>query len=359
MYKTLVLVAILTVSATLTAQQILNPKVSNITKTSVEISFNTDLPGMTNIHYMLYVGFGGYLDKVYRDETFATDHRVVLNDLLQCSSYKIIIESWLENNSLAQVGPIYFQTANNGCLETPITLEKVDVPAIAHAGDKGATLIGIKFSTAPDTKPLYSLDAILISVPFSISYFHNVKLWEMKDNKYYNEVKRENGIFYFYPHAILDSYTPTRTFILLVDIDQYAPSVKFPISTGPEYIAASSVVYGRPIPITGGASVLPFILLGVDVAVKTKAEISFSLEQNYPNPFNPTTMIKFALPQREKVSLKIFDALGREVKVLVNEVREAGEYQEILDAHDLSSGTYYYLLQVGTFRQTKKMTLLK
>lgn len=86
---------------------------------------------------------------------------------------------------------------------------------------------------------------------------------------------------------------------------------------------------------------------------------SFNLSQNYPNPFNPTTTIDFSLPERAVVSLKVFDALGREVTTLLNETREAGEHQVAFNASGLSSGAYYYTLRYGIASQTKKMILAK
>jgi len=85
----------------------------------------------------------------------------------------------------------------------------------------------------------------------------------------------------------------------------------------------------------------------------------FTLEQNYPNPFNPSTIIGFTLPVASHVSLKIFDVLGREVKTLVNENREPGEYREIFNANQLSSGLYFYQIRAGNFIQTGKMQLMK
>jgi hypothetical protein len=85
----------------------------------------------------------------------------------------------------------------------------------------------------------------------------------------------------------------------------------------------------------------------------------FSLDQNYPNPFNPTTTIKYQLPTQDYVTLKIFDVLGREVAILVNEVEEPGYKSVNFDAGKLPSGVYFYRIQAGTFVQTNKMLLMK
>lgn len=89
------------------------------------------------------------------------------------------------------------------------------------------------------------------------------------------------------------------------------------------------------------------------------APAAFKLHQNYPNPFNPTTNIEFRIANREFVSLKVFDVLGREVATLVDEVKNAGEYSVQFDASGLSSGVYYYRLQAGSHLVTKKMVLFQ
>lgn len=85
----------------------------------------------------------------------------------------------------------------------------------------------------------------------------------------------------------------------------------------------------------------------------------YELFQNYPNPFNPNSTIRFSINERVKVSLKIFDILGREISTLVNEEKAAGRYEVVFNANGLASGIYFYRLQAGNFVQTRKMILLK
>jgi hypothetical protein len=85
----------------------------------------------------------------------------------------------------------------------------------------------------------------------------------------------------------------------------------------------------------------------------------FALEQNYPNPFNPSTSIAYQLPIAGMVRLVVHDLLGREVAVLVNDTRNAGSYSVSFDASGLGSGTYLYTLSAGTFRETKRMVIVK
>ncbi|MDP1676767.1 MAG: AGE family epimerase/isomerase [Bacteroidota bacterium] len=106
---------------------------------------------------------------------------------------------------------------------------------------------------------------------------------------------------------------------------------------------------------------------------KNNSPNSFTLLQNYPNPFNPTTAISYQIPlnpplQRGNdggagrgilVSLKVYDAIGREVATLVNEVKEPGNYTVQFNGSGLSSGMYFYRIQTGNFVETKKMLLMK
>lgn len=85
----------------------------------------------------------------------------------------------------------------------------------------------------------------------------------------------------------------------------------------------------------------------------------FNLNQNYPNPFNPTTTISYSLPTNGFVTLKVYDILGKEVAMLINEEKQAGSYTTNFDASNLASGTYIYRLSAGSSVQIKKMTLIK
>jgi hypothetical protein len=85
----------------------------------------------------------------------------------------------------------------------------------------------------------------------------------------------------------------------------------------------------------------------------------YALEQNYPNPFNPTTTIRYSLKETGKVSVRVYDVMGREVKVLVDRVQGAGEYSVVMDATGLSSGVYVYQLRAGGLLLTRKMVLAK
>lgn len=103
--------------------------------------------------------------------------------------------------------------------------------------------------------------------------------------------------------------------------------------------------YGNPSGINASNSVVPD---------------DYLLGQNYPNPFNPSTRINFSVPVSSLVTLKVYDALGKEVAVLVDEYVSAGNYTtEFYASASLNSGVYFYTLNSGNFRDTKKLMLLK
>ena len=110
-----------------------------------------------------------------------------------------------------------------------------------------------------------------------------------------------------------------------------------------------------------------YIATGVNDEVSNHTPSDFLLSQNYPNPFNPSTKIKYSIPniivsetgQSQFVSLKIFDVLGKEVAVMVNEEKPAGSYDLDFNASGLPSGVYFYRLNAGSFTETKKFILMK
>ncbi len=90
------------------------------------------------------------------------------------------------------------------------------------------------------------------------------------------------------------------------------------------------------------------------------SELKFGLEQNYPNPFNPSTKFKYSVPAGVwNVKIRIFNISGEEVSVLLNEIRKGGIYEAEWNAEDYTSGCYFYEIQVGSFRDVKKMILMK
>ncbi|MCX7611268.1 MAG: T9SS type A sorting domain-containing protein, partial [Ignavibacterium sp.] len=85
----------------------------------------------------------------------------------------------------------------------------------------------------------------------------------------------------------------------------------------------------------------------------------FVLEQNYPNPFNPKTTIGYVLKERSNVKLSVYNLVGEEVAILINEPQEQGYHRVDFEAKDLPSGVYIYKLSTDNFTSVKKMVLMK
>ncbi len=97
----------------------------------------------------------------------------------------------------------------------------------------------------------------------------------------------------------------------------------------------------------------------VGIEQQVSPPIAFRLNQNFPNPFNPTTLISFRIPKEENVTLVVYDLLGREVRVLVDGIKSAGDHQVLFDASGLPTGVYIYRLRAGEFVESRKMQLVR
>ena len=119
--------------------------------------------------------------------------------------------------------------------------------------------------------------------------------------------------------------------------------------------------------IVGWDKIFDKIFSTTDVKNEDGIPKKFELNQNFPNPFNPSTEIRFSIPAPLSspfaevgfVTLKVYDVLGNEIAMLVNEEKSAGNYKVNFDASALTSGIYFYTLKTGSFVQTKKMILLR
>ena len=120
-------------------------------------------------------------------------------------------------------------------------------------------------------------------------------------------------------------------------------------------ISGANVIYYRlkQIDIDGSYSYSP------EVEVELTSPDIYSLSQNYPNPFNPSTKISYTITRNEIVNLSVYNVLGKEIAVLVNELQSPGSYAITFSADDLPGGVYFYKLETPGFTKTSKMILLK
>ncbi|RPI17286.1 MAG: T9SS C-terminal target domain-containing protein [Ignavibacteriae bacterium] len=114
-----------------------------------------------------------------------------------------------------------------------------------------------------------------------------------------------------------------------------------------------------PAPIISSGGNLTSVCLTGKQNISNEIPSSFSLSQNYPNPFNPKTIINYQLPMSNFVKLIIYDVMGKEIVTLVNEQLKSGTYEVEWNASEFPSGVYFYRLQTESFKETKRMILIK
>jgi hypothetical protein len=106
-------------------------------------------------------------------------------------------------------------------------------------------------------------------------------------------------------------------------------------------------------------NIIPISEVAAEALLRGDLPRDYALFQNYPNPFNPVTQIRYALPEAGRVRLTIYNTLGQQVARLVDLRQEAGTYSVTWDARDFASGVYYYRLEAGSFREVRKLVLMK
>jgi len=135
-----------------------------------------------------------------------------------------------------------------------------------------------------------------------------------------------------------------------------------PLNTNVYYYISATNNSSKTItkPLTAPAGYFRFTVTNTTFVNNESEQVKeYSLSQNYPNPFNPATSIRFAIPKSGFTTLKVYDAMGREIAVLVNTKLEAGNYNADFKGLNLSSGIYFYKLVSGNFSSIKKMMMIK
>ena len=140
---------------------------------------------------------------------------------------------------------------------------------------------------------------------------------------------------------------------LLVEMDGQVRDTKIDIGAD-EYSTAAALI----VPMTATTTGPRTTTTGVNDGFKS-GDLNFKLMQNYPNPFNPSTTIRYSIPQRGNVTLKVYNSLGKQVKELINQEQPQGTYQVKFDASSLASGVYFSTLQFNGLTATQKLILMK
>jgi len=194
-----------------------------------------------------------------------------------------------------------------------------------------------------------------------------------------NQGQNWNGISSNLPDAPINAIAvdPQRPNILFVGTDLGA---YFSINTGQSWQYLSSAlplvsVYDMKVHDTANYLAIGTharsmyklnlsLITGVETDQNQSLTQTFQLKQNYPNPFNPTTTIPYTIGQQSRVKLTIYNALGQEVRTLLNEEKPTGQYQVSWDGRDnqgkmAAAGVYVYRLEAGDFSQSRQLTFLK
>lgn len=171
-----------------------------------------------------------------------------------------------------------------------------------------------------------------------------------------------NDVMHYYPN------TPTNVFICAMDVGVFMTNNNgaswIELANGLPNTVAMHLDYNtksnRLTIGTHGRGAYRLTAPLVNVSnISSNIPDNYSLSQNYPNPFNPITKIKYTIKHSGIVTLKVYDALGRNVSTLVNQTQSPGTYEAIFDASNLTSGIYFYKLETGNYAETKKMMILK
>ena len=209
-----------------------------------------------------------------------------------------------------------------------------------------------------DTKPLLS-DTPFVNIHYkpstTVAQF-NLQIWEILPDGSGDLITRANYTernitpniirqLYFYGTASAHTFkTGNRIRVIITNLDNltYDSFLRTNPYVLPSLKKAKNVIYMNPYnPTYVQLPLIGFVPIGIQ-PISSNVPSEFSLQQNYPNPFNPTTNIKFNIPKRDNVTLKVFNILGKEVATLVKENLKAGTYEVKFDGGNLSSGIYFY-----------------
>jgi mannose/cellobiose epimerase-like protein (N-acyl-D-glucosamine 2-epimerase family) len=186
----------------------------------------------------------------------------------------------------------------------------------------------------------------------------------------------ETGYYvYLYGNLLMNKTPATLYYYFIPDVVEKHYAMNPLTCTDPRIVIASVMQDGAEYPLVdksnriitvpagaGGKFAVTYAIAGAtDVASRSKQELpaEFALRQNYPNPFNPSTVIAFSLPSEARVTLAVYDMLGRCVATLVNNTMGPGEHQVTWNAQSLPSGVYIYRVHAGAWSASKKLILSK
>ena len=192
------------------------------------------------------------------------------------------------------------------------------------------------------------------------SYVENTGTIDILKSKVYNNVNLSDSIMFNWAYANRPGYNDRLVVKVSTDGGTSFPYTIFD-KTGSALATAGSLSTGF-VPTATQWGTFAISVSSALTSIKTGENgvpVKYELSQNYPNPFNPVTQITFAIPVKGIVILKVYDILGKEISTLFNGEKQSGIHIVQFDASSLSSGIYFYKLDVNGFTDVKRMSLIK
>ncbi|MCX7877222.1 MAG: T9SS type A sorting domain-containing protein [Ignavibacteria bacterium] len=262
-------------------------------------------------------------------------------NLTEGSFFNVSTSAEVSESSYRQSGMIKYRGSN--VIDRKARNDSLHVNWIAAGSDN--EYVKLKWKVPVDVRRI-----ILYNIKPNSSNNTNIQVLDCEIILYYQGVQ----VASVPSTGIISPNGTTFSFLSLPKIDEIKVTVKS--FTG----LINGISSAGLAEVETNARISYYDVFGINIISETAER--FSLSQNYPNPFNPITKIKYSLSNGGvySVSLKVYDLLGREVAVLVNEIQRGGVYQTEFNASSFSSGVYFYRLQVGDrFSDVKKMIVVK
>ena len=180
--------------------------------------------------------------------------------------------------------------------------------------------------------------------------------------KWFSTIDPDPNDIISYRIAYSTDWSDTSTYVYTAEIEDTTMSLL--LDNNLQYYWVAQAIDKDNFVVSSNFNTPTTCIIGTLSTEKELIPDEFALHQNYPNPFNPTTNISYDLPKNEHVSIVIYDVMGRNIRLLINEKKSAGYYRVYWDAKNdigepVSAGMYIYTIEAGEFRSVKKMVLLK
>jgi len=346
-----------------------NETAANITGSSALITWTTDEAANSVVEYGLTTGYGSRAGDTAENTAYVTSHSVSLSGLAANTLYHYRVKSTDPMGNTATSVDHTFQTGgafSYAPSATTILQGSLNSGSYTNLATNNASYYVVNSTTSGTRKTDWYGSVTVSEAPSSIT-----KLTVTYDGKNSRNVTQTLHL-YNWPSAAwtqIDSRTVGNSDVTITNV-QTSPAnyvsatgeIRLRVlGTGTNKNFTCSGDYMQFTVETSGTSISKAVALNA----AANAPASFKLYPNHPNPFNPTTNIRFVLPNVALVKLTVYDMLGREIAQLVNSQKPAGKHEVLFDGAALTSGIYYYRLEVQSlteakrFVEVRKMALLR